>query len=109
MYEMKEIGTLPSDWLKYYLTQTGKIWGVRTEDLLSGDAQQRRELIGNSFDTYEEAALAKIKLEASHRLAPYAKKHLQIIDGSPAIVTKFHLTTEEYNLLKGDIVILANS
>ena len=99
--------TIPDNQLGYYITGTGKIWWIAKEEVLSGDAQQRREQIGNSFRTPEEAALAKVKLEARNRLAPYAEKQLRIIDGCPAIVTKFHLDEKNYKQLRGDIRLLA--
>lgn len=106
---MENLSTVSTNWLKYYITSGGKIWGVAREELLSGDAQQRRELIGNSFNTPEEAALAKAKLEASKRLTPYVEKRLQTVNGCPAIVSIFHLNRDEYKLLEGDIKLLAET
>ncbi len=100
---------LPRDWLKYYLTSTGKIWGVKRDELMEGDAQRRREMMGNSFNTPEEASLAKVKLEALHRLMPYMKNQLRIINGDPAIVTRFSMPYQDYRLLQGDIALLANT
>ena len=98
---------IPKGKLKYYITSTGKIWWISREEVLSDSAQQRRELIGNSFDTPEDAAFAKVKLEAIMRLSPFAEKELRTVDGCPAIITKFHLDDINENLLQGDIMLLA--
>lgn len=100
---------IPTDCLKYHITSTGKIWGLKNEELLDGEAQRRRELIGNSFDTPEAAALAKAKQEARTRLAPYASRELRVINGELAIVEKFHFTKEECDLLRGDVILLAGA
>lgn len=100
---------LPRDWIRYYITSTGKIWGVKKEELMEGDAQKRRELIGNSFNSPEEASLAKVRLEAFNRLLPHMSNQLKVENGAPTIVTRFHLTDEEYHLLQGDIALLAKT
>lgn len=99
---------VPKDWLKYYITSTGKIAGVKKEEILEGDAQQRRELIGNSFNTPEEASLAKVKLEAFNRLRPYMVREFKMIHGTPTIVTRFNIPNQDYHYLQGDIALLAD-
>ncbi len=103
------VDKIPNGYLKYYITSTGKIWGIQNEECLDGDAQKRREMLGNSFNTPEEAALAKVKQEATTRLAPYARKELRIEDGDLTIVTKYHLGPKERELLEGDVILLANT
>ncbi|MDO4746792.1 MAG: hypothetical protein Q4A70_00390 [Candidatus Saccharibacteria bacterium] len=99
---------VPSNWLSYYLTGTGKIAGVKREELLEGDAQQRRELIGNSFSTPKEASHAKAKLEALNRLKPYTVREFKMDYNTPTIITKFKIPDREYHLLQGDIALLAD-
>lgn len=100
---------IPTDCLKYHITSTGKIYGLKREELMKGDSQKRRELLGNSFDTPEAAALAKAKQEARTRLTPYVSKELRVIDGELAIIEKFHFTDEERDLLRGDVILLAQT
>lgn len=99
---------MSNNWLSYYLTGTGKIGGVKREELLEGDAQQRRELIGNSFNTPAEASLAKAKLEAFNRLKPYMISEFKIVYDTPTIVTKFNIPKQDYHYLQGDIALLAD-
>ena len=100
---------MPNNCINYYITGSGRIWGVQKEELVNGEAQSRRNIIGNSFKTAKEASLAKAKLEAIHRLAPYAEKEYKIVDGVPAITIKFFCNEDNKETVRNDVRLLAES
>ena len=100
---------IPADFKSYYVTGAGRISYAKRKEILEGDAQKRRELMGNAFNSYEAAALAKVKLEATNRLKPYAEKELCAIKGVPTIITKYHIPKEKYDELMCDLNLLATN
>lgn len=91
--------------VKYYITSGGRIWGVRpeTEDT---EAQARRNVMGNNFDSLEKAALAKARIEAWSRVRNYATKKLRYEDGKPVIEIYFGFPKDKSECLEGDLRIL---
>lgn len=94
-----EIENIPNDYLRYYITGGGRIAGLKNEDLLDGDAQRRRELLGNSFMSAEEASYAKCQMEAWARLKDHAICKLTVKDGKPVIEIEFDFTTQDGELM----------
>ena len=90
---------------KYYITSAGRIWGVKpeTEDT---EAQTRRNVMGNNFDSLEKAALAKARIEAWARVRKYALRKMRYEDGKPVLEFYFDFPKNESSYLEGDLRIL---
>lgn len=95
------------NWQNYYITSAGRIWGVTDEEKLKGEAQERRNVLGNSFRTVEEACYAKSQIEAWARLKPYAKTRVIFRNGNPVMEVEFYLPAGE-PAFKSDILLLSN-
>ena len=94
---------------RYYITSAGRIWCVGDEEKLEGEAQTRRELLGNDFSSAEEAALAKAKQEARVRTEKYAQKTLRFDENNnPVIELRFILPSNDRNPLINDIRLLVD-
>lgn len=95
------------NWTRYYLTSGGRIWGVSNQEKLDGEAQSRRELLGNDYSSAEEAALAKAKIEARTRTEKYAQKMLRFDDnGNPIIEFHYSLPAYDREALINDLRLL---
>lgn len=90
---------------RFYITSGGRIWGVKpdTEDT---EAQNRRNVMGNNFDSLEKAALAKARIEAWSRVKNYAIKKLRYEKGKPVLEFTFDFPKETAILLEGDLRVL---
>lgn len=95
-------------WLNFYITSGGRIWGIENEEKLNGEAQERRNVMGNSFTTAEEACYTKSQIEAWARLKKYAERRVVFRNGNPIIELEFHLPTKEPETFNNDIMLLAN-
>lgn len=96
------------NWSNFYITSGGRIWGIADKDKLNGETQERRNVLGNSFNTAEEACYAKSQIEAWARLKKYAKSRAFLRNGNPIIEIKFCLPTEKLSMFSSDIMLLAN-
>ena len=90
---------------RFYITSGGRIWGLRpeTEDT---EAQNRRNVMGNSFDSLEKAALAKARIEAWARVKDYAIKKRRYDEGKPVLEFTFNFPKETARYLEGDLRVL---
>lgn len=95
-------------WSNFYITSGGRIWGVVNEDKLKGEAQERRNVIGNSFSTVEEACYVKNQLEAWARLKKYVERRITFRNGNPVLELEFHLPAKEGEIFNNDVMLLAN-
>ena len=86
---------IPQDCRFYYLTSGGRVWGVSKDELVEGDAQKRREMLGNNFETAEEACVAKAQLEAWARLKKYAHMSLTNRGGRPVLEVMFDFSEDD--------------
>lgn len=98
------------NYYRYYITSAGRIWGVGNEERLDGEAQMRRELMGNDFATPEEAAFAKAQLEAKVRTEKYAEKVLRLdADNNPVIEVRYHFPNNDREPLLNDLRMLVGN
>lgn len=106
---MEQDERIPDGCLSYYITSGGRIWGVKDAKLLDEDAQKRREVLGNSFASPMEAALAKAKIEAWARLSPYANSRVYVSNnGVPIMMVEFVVPDSmSLEALKNDVELLA--
>ena len=89
----------------FYITSGGRIWGTKpeTEDT---EAQTRRNVMGNNFESLEKAALAKARIEAWARVRNYVVKKLRYEDGKPVLEFHFDFPKNESDYLEGDLRVL---
>lgn len=64
------------NWTNYFITSGGRIWGVSDEEKINGEAQERRNIMGNCFKTPEEACLVKAKQKPGQDEKNSLKKEL---------------------------------
>ena len=100
--------TNTKNWSNFYITSGGRIWGIANNEKLNGEAQERRNVMGNSFNTAEEACYTKSQIEAWARLKKYTERRVVFRNGNPIIELEFHLPTEESGTFDSDIILLAN-
>lgn len=100
---------IPHDCVNYFITSSGRIWGTKSEDRLKGDAQERRNVLGNNFKTPEEAAMAKAQLEAWNRVRNHIRKKIIIRDGQPVLELICDFPTDNYSNLSEDLSLLGQN
>ena len=71
-------------------------------------AQERRNVLGNSFRTMEEACYIKSQIEAWTRLKKYASTNVICKEGRPVIELAFDIPAQKSAEFSGDIMLLAN-
>ena len=109
-YKTEEVNySIPCDCVNYYITSAGRIWGTKSEDRLKGDAQERRNVLGNNFKTPEEAAMAKAQLEAWNRVKDYIRKKIVIRDGQPVLEFICDFPANNYLKLSEDLSLLGQN
>lgn len=99
----------PQNCVNYYITSGGRIWGVKDREKLEGEAQERRDVLGNNFKSAEAAALAKAQLEAWNRLKGYIRKRIITREGQPVLEFICNFPVDEYPQLSEDLSILGRS
>lgn len=100
---------IPRNCVNYFITSSGRIWGTKSEDCLEGEAQERRNVLGNNFKTPEEAAMAKAQLEAWNRVRNYIRKKIIIRDGQPVLEFICDFPADNYLKLSEDLSLLGQN